>query len=366
MTGPRITGVQIRDIRVSAKTIWRHLQVNCDDGRTGLGEFSYDRQPDDIDTMARDAGAFLTGQPATVAALAPVAGMLTKSFAAATIYSALEAALCDLQAQQSDVPLHRFLGSTGTQAAVPLYANINRRVAPRTPEGFADSVTHARLAGFDAFKIAPFDGLTPDLCPTSEGRALMAAGLARIAAAVDAADGKLAPMIDCHWRFDPASALAILPALQDLGVTWFECPIPETTAQIDTLKQLRGAANAQGMRLAGLETMTNWSSFNPFVSAGAYDVIMPDVKHAGGLQISVEIARKAMAAGTAIALHNPTGPVGHLGSLHVMLAAGSTERMEIQYDESPLFWTTTNPGVRVQNAQAIAPGGVGLGAGLVD
>ncbi len=46
------------------------------------------------------------------------------------------------------------------------------------------------------------------------------------------------------------------------------------------LKRLRARANAAGMRLAGCETEVRREGFRPFLKAGAYDVMMPDVKYA--------------------------------------------------------------------------------------
>src|SRR6185436_20717350 len=98
-------------------------------------------------------------------------------------------------------------------------------------------------------------------------------------------------------------------ALAERGVTWFECPIAERLEAIPDLKRIRTRANARGMRLAGLEELPAPSAFRPYIDAGAYDVVMPDVKYAGGIGGILAIAAAARAHGIACAPHNPTGPV---------------------------------------------------------
>jgi galactonate dehydratase len=94
-----------------------------------------------------------------------------------------------------------------------------------------------------------------------------------------------------------------------MGVTWFECPLPETPEAIGALRKLRAESNALGMRLAGLEELTHPDAFRPWLEAGCYDVVMPDVKYAGGISGVLRVAELAAQYATACAPHNPTGPV---------------------------------------------------------
>jgi galactonate dehydratase len=76
-------------------------------------------------------------------------------------------------------------------------------------------------------------------------------------------------------------------------------------------------ANDRGMRLAGAETLSGLAAYRPLVEGGCYDVLMPDAKHAGGLEEIRRIAGLAQTAGMEIAPHNPTGPVCHAHSVHL-------------------------------------------------
>ena len=65
---------------------------------------------------------------------------------------------------------------------IAVYANINRRTSPRTPEGFAASAGVVTAAGYTIFKLAPFDEVSVERCAGGDIAALMAPGLARIRA----------------------------------------------------------------------------------------------------------------------------------------------------------------------------------------
>ena len=101
---------------------------------------------------------------------------------------------------------------------------------------------------------------------------------------------------------------------------------------------MRAKANARGVRLAGCESMTALEAFRPFLDAGAYDAIMPDVKYAGGLAEMLRIGDEARRRGVMCSPHNPTGPIAHLASVHVAMVLDDCPFLEFQYGESALFF----------------------------
>lgn len=174
--------------------------------------------------------------------------------AGAAVACAIDQALWDIASRRERKPLHATLGAA-RRAEIPLYANINRRTLDRSPSGFAASARHAIAHGFDAIKIAPFDGVRP-----GSGDAV-AAGIAR-AAAVRAEIGSTRQLfVDCHWRFDADTTKRALDALLELGIAWFECPIAEIPANLGSLRDLRARANAGAAVLAGCETETGLDGF---------------------------------------------------------------------------------------------------------
>lgn len=355
-------GAKSADVVVSDRTRWRHVLVTSQDGLTGVGEATLPASVEGFDEALSSALAVIEGRPLDAAFLDPLSSFAREGLAAATVYSAIDQAATDIRAQHAGVPVAEFLASDPAPS-VPLYANINRASIDRRPETFATNALKAEQLGYGAIKLAPFDNLTPAACGSEAGDQLIAAGVARVASVAEAVLGAEV-MVDCHWRFSPAAAARTIPQLAELGVVWFECPLPETTETIDQLKALRELAQRYDMRLAGMEHFAGWEQFAPFVEAGAYDVVMPDIKHAGGYGAILKIAEKATAHGVSVSLHNPSGPVCHLASVHMAAAIGAQERLEQQVFESPRFFQITDPAPNTENGQAIPGRGPGLGTRL--
>jgi galactonate dehydratase len=306
-----VVSVEARSVRVTARTVWTFARLVAHDGSEGWGEASLEGRAAEVEAAIQ---AFTL--PVTL-------GAVPTDLVKAAAYSAVEQALWDLAARNAGRPIAELLGGARRER-VPLYANINRGTIDRSPAGFAARAAEAAALGFGAIKIAPFDNLQE--------------GYARIAAAADAIAGRAELQVDCHWRFDEAGAHEALGECARQGVTWFECPLPETPEHFAAIKRLRGKANAAGMRLAGAEQFIGAAGFRPILEQGLYDVVMPDVKYAGGLAECLRIAKLAASHGVACSLHNPSGPVCHAHSLHASAAMESNERLEYQHGETPRFY----------------------------
>ena len=128
---------------------------------------------------------------------------------------------------------------------------------------------------------------------------------------------------------------------------------------------MRGRANALGMRLAGGEDGVGREAFLPLLEAGAYDVLMPDIKYVGGFAEMRAVAALAKKHGVAIAPHNPTGPVAHAASVHACASLAGFTRLELQFNETPLFETLVTPPVASSVAgRVVVPDRPGLGVAL--
>ncbi len=228
--------------------------------------------------------------------------------------SAVDQAVSDLSAQHAGVALSTWLGSA-RRASVDAYANINRSVSARTPQGFAERARDAVAAGFRAVKLAPFDEVTLYGDAMSAPAAGLDAGLARIAAVRDAVGASVDVMVDCHWRLNETAARTVLRECEPLALHWLECPVPESPEMVPTIVRLRAFANARGVRLAGCEEMSLVGGFAPYLAAGALDVLMPDVKYAGGLREMLRVAEAIGRAGAAFSPHNPNKPGEPCGEL---------------------------------------------------
>lgn len=322
---------------VSEKTNWFFICVESNRGDKAWGEASLNGWEPMLEAATQLRALELIGLDLEVALshLKPSA-QSPGGLAANAVTSALHQALASLQASELGVPLYQLLGQA-QRSHVPVYANINRATIDRQPEGFAATALRAANSGFRAFKAAPFDGVTPANCSTSQGQALIRHGIECMLAIRDAVGPEALVMVDCHWRFDEARALSVLEALRPAMLHWFECPVAETHAHWPALRKIRAAAHSQGVLLAAAETQVGLPSFETLFQERLYDVVMPDVKYCGGPREMLRIAERASEQGVVFSPHNPTGPICTLSSLHVAAVAPQCQLLELQFDESPLY-----------------------------
>jgi galactonate dehydratase len=357
----------IRDVRVhvfhvSAKTNWCFVEVETADGLHGWGEASLNGMEPALiaatDALAaRCRGLTLDQARARIVIDRAAEGELARH--AAT--SALQQAVLDALARRAGLPVHRLLG-VPQREAVPAYANINRATAERTPAGFVATALRAQQQGFNAFKAAPFDGLVPHEAACADGQRRIRHGIDCLFALRDALGPDARLMVDCHWRFDEASALDALRALRPARLHWFECPLSEAPAHWPALRRVRAAARDEGVLIAAAETQVGVDGFQRLFDAQLYDVVMPDVKYCGGPDEMLAIARRAADAGVMFSPHNPTGPVCTQHSLHVAAVAPDCALLELQFDESALYGELVGRQQAVVRDGVLAlPQGAGLG-----
>lgn len=352
---------------VNARTNWIFVRVRLDDGTDGVGEASLNGWEPLVRAYCAQLAEDLCGSelPAVRARLATYPHS-PGGLVASAAKSAIEQALIDAEGRSRGVPAWQLLGGK-RRDRVPVYANINRATADRTPGGCARAAQAALAQGFRAVKIAPFDGVLPDALDQPETRRAIDLGIERVKA-MRAAIGPSTPlMIDCHWRFDPPTARAVLERLADVRLHWFECPVSEQPSLHDALADLRAAANAQGVMIAACELQTAVAGFRPFIAPRRVDVIMPDVKYAGGMAQMLRIAAFAQAHGVKFSPHNPTGPVCTYASLHAAAAATDCESLELQVGESELYFDVVG-GARPPfvDGAFVVPDAPGLGVTLDD
>jgi len=85
--------------------------------------------------------------------------------------------------------------------------------------------------------------------------------------------------------------------------------------------------------MAGGELLFGVTGFDPLIRNRAVDVIMPDVKHCGGLLELTRIAAMADASKIDVAPHNPSGPVSTAASVQVCAGLKNSNFLELQWGE---------------------------------
>jgi len=324
-------------LNVSEKTNWFFIRVTLDDGTTGLGEASLNGWETAQLAYADALSSQIVGiRIDAIEQLLRVYPHSPGGLIASSIVSGIEQAIADARSKHAGVPLHELLGMA-QRRRVPVYANINRGARDRTPAGIARAATTAVAEGFKAVKIAPFDGVLPHANATADARGRIQAGIDRVFAIREAVGANIDIMVDCHWRFDEATALHVARELAPAKLYWLECPVSENPDGYAALARVRDCVHEVGMRLAGAERQIATAGFTPYAEARLLDVVMPDVKYAGGYAEMLSIARLCERTGTAFSPHNPTGPVCNLASMHLCAVAPAFLILEHQLAESPLF-----------------------------
>jgi galactonate dehydratase len=364
----RVTGIELLPVRATERTVWLFVRLRTDAGLTGLGEASdafgfANTTADNARTMEAELrGLFrlIDGKsPLEIEAYRqqgmPIA---RRGLVSATAFSAIEQALWDLAGKALDVPACTLLGGR-VRDTLPVYANINRATNPRTPAGFASTAKRAVAEGFRAIKAAPFDGFPPAGSRPEVIEAAVESGIAAMTAMREAVGADVALMVDCHSLFDVPLAVRVAERLDALKLAWYEEPVPPE--QVEITAQIRSRIRQP---MAGGELLFGVSGFAPLTRSHAVDVIMPDVKHCGGLLELTRIAAMAEADGVKVAPHNPSGPVSTAASIQVCAILANFNFLELQWGEVSWRKDVLKPGEVFKDGAIRVPDKPGFGIEL--
>lgn len=355
-----ITSVEEVRVVVTPRTTWKFVRIRTDDGLVGYGESSGSERPG-IERVGHRSGVRLRRRSVQdalgaverrTAEAALRSGAPEHKWKVLSWYAGIEVALCDLAAQQSALPLYRWLGGSVTGRRMPAYANINRAIQHRTPDEFCRHAMSAVDAGFRAIKCAPFDGL--DYCD-DRGRY----GVSLAAGVRNVIGDDIDLMIDGHCILNPEEVATIAPALAELRPRWLEDMAP--LADLRTLETLKLATNAS---LAGGELVADPAELMPALRAGVLDVVMPDVKFAGGLRRAQAIADATHSFAAETSVHNASGPIATAASVHLGYAIRRAGPAEYAYGEAGWRSRIVEPAEYIEDGEFSVPPAHGLGVAL--
>lgn len=357
-----LASLRYASVTVNHRTQWNFAEIGDDQGQIAVVETT---SGGDVVSRLTPLMQALNGCPirgetdvARIAGLKP--GQITQDFAIATAISGLRTALVDIQAQRDGLSLTQALGGQPVES-VELYANTNRHLlaTDRRPRDFAAVAERAVREGFRTIKCTPFDEVDPK-SPGADPAELARPGLNRLVAVRSAIGPDIALLVDCHSRFDLASAPAVADELAKLDVGWFEEPVnperdPAALAEI---------ASRVSMPVAGGEHAYGAGFFERLVASGAVEIAMPDIKHCGGVREAVRAARLVACQGGRTSLHGPSGPVSILAGAHVTAAMPAALPLEFGAYECPWRADLIDPPEHVHNGRLHLPTSPGLGACL--
>lgn len=329
----KIIDAQIFKAQISEKTTWVFVLLKNNNGIEGWGEATLSGREEEIYKIKDIIFSLILNLeykiPYDLKGKLPFENIVQSS-----ISSAVMQCLWDIEAQKEN----KTIGALFEQKRekIDIYANFNRSTKDRSLEGIKTKSIEVKNDGFDFIKFAPFDEVKPTM-NTSEMIQNMKFGLDRINVIREIFGSNTKIMIDCHWRFNFDATMELLGECKPFDLYWLECPIPETPENISTIKEIRKKANSLDIKLAGLETKILKDGFLEFIKGDAYDVMMPDVKYAGGPDEMLEIEKTLIRHNVDFSPHNPSGPISHAHTLQICSASQKAPLMEHQYKESFYF-----------------------------
>ena len=113
--------------------------------------------------------------------------------------------------------------------------------------------------------------------------------------------------------------------------------------------------------MAGGEVLFGVAGFAPLTRNHAVNVIMPDVKHCGGLLELTRIAAMAAADGVKVAPHNPSGPIATAASVQICAVLENFNFLELQWGEVDWRSSVLNPPEIFRNGSMRVPETPGFG-----
>ncbi len=227
--------------------------------------------------------------------------------------SGIDIALWDLLGKATGQPVGRLLGGRYRDRVKP-YASI----LMCEPDVLTEHLQELKSYGFAAFKIGwgPFGRQSNALDEDIVRAAREAVGLDGLLM-VDAGGS------DAFWSQGYKWALRTAHMLDDYDVTWVEEPLKPDAIEDYVLLRQRAT-----VPIAGGEVLTRRQAFGPYLRAGAFDIVQPDVTKVGGISESRRIAWMAQENGVRFIPHGWNTAVGLAADLQLASAFSDTDLVE--------------------------------------
>ena len=372
-----ISGIKVYVVKVNERGNWYFIELITNKGLSGFGEAShafgnYGTHFDEGDKALRAEIAALyeliKGEsPLNIAQFHQRAwsrAVLGKI--QATAFSGVEQALWDLKGKALGVPVYDLLGGK-LRDKVKVYANINRANNDKGDNGrrsvanFQRNAEEAIRNGFKAVKLAPFDEMKPLPSNPQQIAADIDYAVSTIETIRQTIGTDIDLLIDVHSHLNRQLAIETAKRIEPTKLFWFEEPVNPEAFQEDT-KSIKENIR---QTLAGGESIFGVKGFAPLLTENAIGIIMPDVKHCGGVQELKNIATLADAAGgIRVAPHNPSGPVSTAVSAHICANIPNFAILEFAYGEVPWRAQVIAPEERFVDGYIVLNDKPGFGANL--
>jgi D-galactarolactone cycloisomerase len=235
--------------------------------------------------------------------------------------SAIDIALWDILGKATGQPVGRLLGGRYRDRVKP-YAS----VLMDHPGPLRELMTRLREEGYKAVKI--------DLMVDAGGS-------------------------DAFWPNGYAWALRTSKMLADYDVVWFE-----EALKPDALEDFVALRRNASVPISGGEVLTRRQTFVPWLAAGAFDIVQPDVCKVGGISEERRIGWYAEEFGVKLIPHGWNTAVGLAADLQLASALPGTDRVEYLQGSPYIDEIITQPWQLDADGYLTIPDAPGLGIEL--
>ena len=314
------------------------VRIVCDDGSQGIG-YSYTIGTGGSSVMAllRDhlAPRLIGRDPAMIESIWRELMFSTHATTVGAITSlslaAIDTALWDWRCRRDGQPL--WIAAGGAKQRIAVYTTEGGWLH-LSPDDLVRETLAAQAAGFKGAKV-------------KVGKPHVSEDLARLRAVRDAVGDAFEIMVDANQCFTLSEALRRAPCYAELGIAWFEEPLPA-----DDITGHARLAAASEVPIAVGESLYSVGQFAAYVQQGAASILQVDVARIGGITPWLKVAHMAEAFNLAVCPH-------FLMELHVSLCAAVPSAAWVEY--IPQLDAVASSRMSVVDGHAVAPDTPGLG-----
>ncbi len=283
---------------------WLFVKIETDEGLHGWGEGTLEGQEKTVEQAIHMLAPRLVGQdPTAIEKHWQVLyrhGFWRGGVVLNSAISAIDQALWDIAGKALGVPVYKLLGGP-VRDRIRAYSHAN------DPEG-AKKLVKMGFTGIKAGGWYTNENIDERLIPQKLRE--------KVQAIREAVGPDVDIMIDNHGRSRPSVAVRQIMAVEDLGLLFFEEPVPPDN--LDALALVRQAGFETDLA-TGERLFTRWG-FKDLLERQLVDVIQPDICHGGGISELRRIAAMAEVYYVQVAPHNPNGPISTAASVHLAAA----------------------------------------------
>ncbi len=314
------------------------VRIQCSDGLTGTGySYTIGTGGSSVTALLRDhlAPRLIGRNPAQIESIWRDLMFATHATTVGAITSlalaAIDTALWDWRCRRDKQPL--WLAAGGAKQRIPVYTTeggwLHLPVQTLVSETLA-----AQAAGFKGAKL-------------KVGKPHVSEDVARLRAVREAVGDGFELMVDANQCFSLSEALRRAPRYAELGIAWFEEPLPA-----DDLAGHVTLAAASAVPIAVGESLYSPGQFADVIRARAAAIIQVDVARVGGITPWLKVAHMAEACNMMVAPH-------FLMELHVSLCGAVPAAQWVEY--IPQLDAIASSRLTIEDGHALVPNAPGLG-----